>query len=405
MIFEIILIALNSLKANKLRTFLSMLGIVIGVGAVIAIISVGSGAQSRVTANISNLGSNLISISRGYWRGRGGSISSQSDNNFTLEMADYIKQSAPDVKQIIPNTGTRGLLIKGQNNLQAEMIGTESAYQEIYDYYPASGKFITETDLKTASSVIVLGSEIIEELFPNNPSPLGERIKFNNNGNTLLFTIIGVMEDKDTGGPIGDVNDKVYIPTTTYLNKLESSNYVDGYTAQAVSSAAADDAVGQIEYFLSQYFGSEDEFRIMSQDQILNTITEVTDSLRLMLGGIAAISLVVGGIGIMNIMLVSVTERTKEIGIRKALGAKKKTILLQFLVESLALSSFGGVLGIGAGFLGAYVIAQIAGWPMIIVPMSIVVAFSFSLLIGLFFGIYPALKAANLEPVEALSYE
>ena len=405
MIFEIILIALNSLKANKLRTFLSMLGIIIGVGAVIAIVSIGTGAQNRITANIANLGSNLINISKGFGRGGGGSISSQSMQKFTLEMADYIEQSAPDVKQVIPNAETRGLLIKNESNLQATVVGTEEIYQEINNYYPEWGKFIGPDDKKSVNNVIVLGAEVVEELFPEQTAPLGERIKFNYNGNTLLFTIIGVMEDKDTGGPLGDVNDQAYIPITTYLNKIANSNYVSGYTAQAVSADAADDAVGQIEYFLKQYLGDEDDFRIMSQDQILNTITEVTNSLSLMLGGIAAISLLVGGIGIMNIMLVSVTERTKEIGIRKALGAKKKTILFQFLVESLSLSGLGGGLGIGVGFLGAYIISQVAGWPFIVSPLSVIIAFSFSLLIGLFFGIYPALKAANLEPVEALSYE
>ncbi|ADL13417.1 ABC transporter permease [Acetohalobium arabaticum] len=404
MIFEVFTIALKSLQANKLRTFLSMLGIIIGVGAVIAIVSIGTGAQKQVTSNISSLGSNLIEISQGFSRGRGGSVSSQSTDVFTLEMADAIEASCPDVKQVIPSAQSQGLLIKGENNLQASLIGTEAAYQEINDYYPKQGKFIDQVDIETAGNIIILGSELVEELFPA-ANPLGERVNFNYQNHTFLFTVVGVMEEKSTGGPLGDLNDQAYIPITTYLNKLANTNYVSGFKAQAESSQVASKAVSQIEYFLTQRIGNQDEFRIMSQDQILDTITGVTKSLSLMLGGIAAISLVVGGIGIMNIMLVSVTERTREIGIRKALGAKKRDILAQFMIESLSLSGTGGVLGIGLGYGGGYIISKVGGWPFVISPLSVVIAFSFSLLIGLFFGIYPALKAAKLEPVDALSYE
>ncbi|KXS43257.1 MULTISPECIES: ABC transporter permease [unclassified Candidatus Frackibacter] len=403
MIFEIIIIALNSLKANKLRTFLSMLGIIIGVGAVIAIVSIGTGTQQRITARISNLGSNLINIRRGYRWGRSG-VSSTATNVFTLEMAEYIEKSCPDVKVVLPNNQGSGLLIKGENNIQATVVGTEAAYQEIYDYYPRQGKFIGPDDLKEANNIIVLGSELVNELSPDS-NPLGKSIKFNYQNRTLLFTVVGVMEDKSTGGPVGDLNSQAYIPSTTYMNKLANSNYVSGFTAQARSSEVASEAVDQIEYFLIKAIGDKDGFHIMSQDQILDTINDVTNSMTLMLGGIAAISLLVGGIGIMNIMLVSVTERTKEVGIRKALGAKKKDILTQFLIESLALSGIGGVLGIGLGYIGAYLIAQFAGWPFVVSNLSVIVAFSFSLLIGIFFGIYPAMKAAALDPVDALSYE
>lgn len=403
MIFEIIAIALNSLKANKLRTFLSMLGIIIGVGAVIAIVSIGTGTQQRITSNISNLGSNLIDVRQGHrWNKRG--VSSTATDVFTVEMAQYIKENCPDVKRVLPKNQGRGLLIKGENNTQTTVVGTEAAYQKIYDYQPERGKFIEQVDLAEANNIIVLGTELVSELFPNN-NPLGKRVKFNYQNRTLLFTVVGVMEEKSTGGPMGNLNDQAYIPRTTYMNKISDSNYVSGFTAQAKSSKVASEAVSQIEYFLTKATGDQDEFNIMSQDQILDTINDVTNSMTMMLGGIAAISLIVGGIGIMNIMLVSVTERTKEIGIRKALGAKKKNILTQFLIESLALSGIGGILGIGLGYIGAYIISQFAGWPFMVSTLSVIIAFSFALLVGLFFGIYPAMKAADLDPVDALSYE
>ncbi len=403
MLFETICMAIRSLKANKLRTFLSMLGIIIGVGAVIAIVSIGTGSQEQITAKISDLGSNLITIRQGISRGIGGKVSSTATNIFTLEMADYINESSPAVKRVIANAEGSGLFIKGDNNIKATLVGTENDYQEINKHYAKYGKFIDNADVNNSSDVIVLGSELASELFSDR-NPLGKTIKFNSQKCTFVFTVIGVMEEKSTGG-MGDVNSEAYIPITTYLNKIANSSYVSGFTAQANSSDVAGDAVEQIEYFLTKYLGDEDEFSLMSQDQILETITSVTDSMSLMLGGIAAISLIVGGIGIMNIMLVSVTERTKEVGIRKALGAKKKDILMQFLVESLNLSGIGGLLGIGIGYLGAYIISKIGGWPFIVSSSSVVIAFGFSLLIGLFFGIYPAMKAANLEPVDALSYE
>lgn len=397
MILETFIIAVRSLNSNKLRTLLSMLGIIIGVGAVIAIVSIGTGSQQQITSNISDLGSNLINIDQG-WRHR-----NSSSTEFTLEMAQYIELTSPAVKKVLANLEASGLLIKEETNLRATVVGTEGYYQEINKYYPLIGKFIDQAAVDNASDVIVLGSELATELY-GKQNPLGQKIKFNYNDNNFVFTIIGVMEEKGRG-ITGDLNDQAYIPMSTYMNKLANSNQVSGFIAQANSSKDANEAVEQIEYFLSKYLGDDDQFRIRSQDQILDTISSVTESMSLMLGGIAAISLVVGGIGIMNIMLVSVTERTSEIGIRKALGAKKKDILTQFLIESLCLSGIGGVIGVGIGYLAAYLISNIGGWPFVVNSLSVMVAFTFSLLIGIFFGIYPAMKAAKLAPVDALNYE
>jgi len=405
MIFEIIKLAIESLKANKLRTFLSMLGIIIGVGAVIAIVSIGSGAREQITARISNLGSNVINILPGTSRGWGGRVSASSVDVFTLELADYIEKVSPSVKRVIPISQGSGLLIKGNFNIQTTIIGTDADYQEINNYNLAMGQFINEGDLDTSRNIIVLGSELTEELFGND-NPLGEKIKLSYQKRDYLFTVIGVMEEKGAG-LTGNLNKQAYIPITTFMKKLSNSRFVSYYMAQAKSGDEASAAVGEIEYFLIKYLEDEDQekFNLQSQDQILDTISSVTASLSLMLGGIAAISLLVGGIGIMNIMLVSVTERTREIGIRKALGAKNKNIMSQFLIEALSLSGMGGLIGIFFGWLGAYAIAQAGKWPLVVAPISVLLAFGFALIIGLFFGLYPAMKAAKMDPVDALRYE
>ncbi|MBA2132270.1 ABC transporter permease [Capillibacterium thermochitinicola] len=403
MILAILRMAFDSLTVNKLRSFLSMLGIIIGVGAVIAIVSVGSGARSQVTNQISQLGSNLITISPGIRRGSGGRISFTATDVFTMELAEQILQNCPSVGRIMPNVQTSGLLIAGNANYQTQVVGVTPVYQQIYDFYPARGQFITEAHEANATNVMVLGSGLAKELFPNT-DPLGQTVKLFVRNRHLLFVVVGVMEEKGTGA-WGNIENQAFIPASVLMKKINNRKYVNGYTAQAVSAAAAKAAVGEIEYFLTRYLGGADKFRITSQEQLLETISQVTGTLSLMLGGIAGISLLVGGIGIMNIMLVSVTERTREIGIRKALGAKRRHILAQFIIEALTMSGLGGLLGIGLGWLGAAGVARIGGWPLVVTHTSVLVAFSFSLLVGLFFGIYPARKASKLDPVIALSYE
>jgi len=405
MFFETLKIAVNSLKSNKLRTLLSMLGIIIGVGAVIAIVSIGSGAREQITSNISNLGSNLINIFPGTSKGWGGKISASSGNVFTLKLADDIKKVCPSVKKVVPVAQGSGLLIAGAVNVQAEIMGTNADYQEVNNYKVSQGQFINSDDLESNLNVIVLGSQLAKDLF-NSENPLGKKIKLNYKNQNYLFVVIGIMEEKG-GGLTGDLDDQSYIPITTYMKKLSNSRYVSSYLAQANSSQEASSALGEIEYFLIKNLDDQDKekFRLLSMDQILDTVNSVTASLSLMLGGIAAISLLVGGIGIMNIMLVSVTERTREIGIRKALGAKRKNIMSQFLIEALSLSGLGGIIGIILGWLGAYFIAQLGKWSLVISLSSVLLAFGFAVAIGLFFGLYPAMKAAKMDPVEALSYE
>ncbi|MEJ6950320.1 ABC transporter permease [Natronospora cellulosivora (SeqCode)] len=403
MLFETFKIAIRSLSSNKLRTLLSMLGIIIGVGAVIAVISIASGSQAQVTNQIADMGSNIININPGRSRGFFGQLSGTAQNVFTMELGEAINEYSPAIKHVVPQNQTSGHLILAHEDFRTNIIGTTIGYQEVNNYYPSYGRFFGEYDLDNNSSVIVLGSEIVNELYQGD-NPVGTNITFLNNDRRYVFTVIGVMDEKSRGMS-GDFNSNAYIPISTYQAMFSSNRFIDSFVAQAVSSDKAADAVEQIRYLLNSYFDDADSFSINSQDQLLDTINQVTATMTLMLSGIAGISLLVGGIGIMNIMLVSVTERTREIGIRKALGAKRKHVLSQFVIEALTLSSIGGIIGVLIGGLAAYGVAQIGGWSLVISLPIILLAFLFSLVIGLFFGIYPALKASKLDPVIALSYE
>ena len=397
MILEPLRIALRSLKSNKLRTLLSMLGIIIGVGAVIAIVSIGTGAQQEVTGQIAGLGSNTIQIRSGGMFGQGGDV------NFTPKMGEEIRKAAPAVKSLVSIIQQSGNLQRGSENIRVTAVGTGVEYQNIYDFFPEQGRFFDEGSIIRRSNEMVLGSEVAEELF-GEEDPIGSRLRYRVGNRTHIFTVIGVMQERGSGLE-GNLDEQVYIPYTTAMDKLASTRYVDSFLAQAGSSDEARVAVGQSEYFLTRSLGDSDDFWIQSQDQILEVIAQVTGTLNIMLGGIAGISLLVGGIGIMNIMLVSVTERTREIGIRKALGAKRKHIMRQFLIEALCLSGLGGIIGILLGRLGAVAIAGIGGWPVVVSTGSVLLALGFALLVGLFFGLYPAYKASRLDPVKALSYE
>ncbi len=406
MILQSLKIALESLWANKMRSVLSMLGIIIGVGAVIAIVSVGTGSTQQITSRIADLGSNMITVSPRAPRGQGGTISSaSSQDKFSLELAYYMEKFCPSVIKVIPVKQVSGRLISGDINVNATILGTKIDYTEVNNYEVATGNFISENDDGERRQVMVLGSQLAEDLFEGN-NPIGKKIKVNYGGQAYMFDVIGVMKEK--GGSMGgSLDDQAYIPLSVAMDKLTNSDYVSSYIAQAASSEKASTAVNELKNFMVKFLDDEDQeqFRIFSQDEILDTVSSVTGTMSMMLGGIAAISLLVGGIGIMNIMLVSVTERTREIGVRKALGARNAHILFQFLMESLNLTSFGGILGIGFGWTVAYFLSRYGDWPMVIAPLSIGLAFGFALFIGIFFGLYPAMKAAKMNPVDALRYE
>lgn len=392
-----------SLQTNKLRSFLSMLGIIIGVAAVVSVVSISMGAQQAVLGSISQLGSNLIMINTRATLGRFGSVSTDVSELFTLEMAEELEKRAPGIVLVAPQVQGSGLLMYGGINRRTSILGVAPQYTQITNYAVAQGRFVHGIDVQQATNVIVLGSRVANDLFPN-ANPVGQELTIVMNDRRYTFLVVGVMEAK---GQVfmGNYDSQAYIPISTGMERLFRLNHVNSYLAQANPQIQPAEAVAQAEYFLTARLGQDEGFQVTSQDEMLETMGQVTQVLQLLLGSIAGISLLVGGIGVMNIMLVSVTERTQEIGTRKALGAKKRDLLSQFIVETIILSASGGMLGLIIGTLGARVVGMIGGWPVLIVPSSLVLAFSLSAVVGLASGVYPAMKAARLDPVVALSYE
>lgn len=395
--------ALKSLMSNRLRSFLSMLGIIIGVGAVIAVIAISSGAEKQVLDRLNNLGTNLITISPGVTRGNAGQRSRQVTNIFTYDMAKEMEDFCPSVTKVTPYIDSSGLAVYESVNMQGRMRATEPDFFDMVDLEIESGRMFTEAEMSENQFVVVLGSEIAEELF-SGANPLGKSFKMSRENQNYSFTVVGVLKEK---GQVmfSNYDNQIFLPLSTYMSRLNRTRYVDGFTAQAISSTEAATAVQQLEYLFYQKFGKLDTFNVMSQTEMLSMASDYTRTFKILLSGIASIALLVGGIGIMNITLVSVTERTREIGIRKALGAKRHIIWLQFLIESCTISLSGGLIGLLFGVAAGMIISRVGGWPFYVTPVSAVIAIGFSTGIGLFFGIYPASRAAKLDPVNALSYE
>lgn len=385
-ILETTKMALMALKGNLLRSLLTALGIIIGVGAVIALIAVGQGASKEVSDRISNMGSNLITVMP--TRGIG----------LTVEDAQELLERVPTVSKSIPSI-TRSITAKwGNTSYNTSLEGATLDYLDVRNVSLASGRFISENDVKGRSRVAIIGQTVLEELFEGY-NALEQKISLNGQS----FTVIGVLDEK--GSSMGtNSDDKILIPVTT-AQRLLGTNEVSSIYLQANNSEVAELAVAHITSVFLQKHNRENTVRVSSQDELLETINETSQTFAIMLGAIAGISLLVGGIGIMNIMLVSVTERTREIGIRKALGAKKRAILAQFIAESVLLSVAGGLLGIAVGIMLAETIAAVGSMATVLSPFSIIISFIFALAIGLFFGVFPAYKAANLDPIVALRHE
>jgi len=412
-VMESIKIAMSSLAANKMRSALTMLGIIIGVGAVIALMAVGEGAQVAITEEIRGIGSNLIFVIPGdVYRG-GAMLAAASATTLTLEDAEAIADPAncPDVAAVVPSFLNNGQVVHGNQNVNTRIRGTTPDFPLVYNFHLQEGEFFSRQDMTAMSRVAVLGARTAEDLF-GEESPLGQTIKINR----VPFRVIGVMEEKGGLGMGGaSQDDVVFVPITTAYARLfggratsEAGHRVTAISVSAISEARIDAAIEQITWLLRerhkiQY--QEDDFTVISQKDLLGVMNQVTEILTLVLASIAAISLLVGGIGIMNIMLVSVTERTREIGIRKALGAKRRDILMQFLIEALVLSAIGGVVGI---LFGAGVASAVNATGVLVTfvsPQAVILAVGFSLAVGLFFGLYPARRAAMLNPIDALRYE
>jgi len=405
-------IALRALRANKMRTILTILGIVIGVATVVALLAIGKGATASITQEIQSGGSNLLTVSAGRQQAGFGGGGGQSREASYLYYADYqmLARGLTDNISAMVAVVQSSYLIKFEaESFSANVLGVMEDYQEVRSLTLEHGKFITEGDNKSQALVVVLGDQIARDLF-GSLSPLGKMISIKG----IKFEVVGVLESK--GSSMDSPDDALFIPIETAYSKLfgetathDGKKTVNDILVSVTTTEAMDSVAAQIEFMVRRSHklavSEELDFNVLSQTDILSTLTSVTDTLTIFLGAIAGISLLVGGIGIMNIMLVSVTERTKEIGLRKAVGATRNQILTQFLIETVTLSVLGGIIGIllGIGIASAFALSGLI--PSVITADSILMAFTFALAIGVFFGLYPAFRAANLHPMVALRYE
>jgi putative ABC transport system permease protein len=400
-------LAWRSLGRHKMRSALTMLGIIIGVAAVIATLAIGMGARASVQAQIASLGSNVIMIFNGSTTSSGARVWG-SGNSLTEKDAEAIAKECPAVDLVSVTSRTAGQVISSVANWGTTIQGITEDYFFIRGWEVSSGSAFTDADVRGVAKVCVLGASTAEQLFPDGRDPVGEMIRIKG----LPFRVMGVLKRK--GGSLGghrDQDDVVMAPVTTVQRKLSASSRrrVGAIMVSAVSADQVNQAIEQIKDLLRQRHrlrdGDDDDFIMRSQSEFADAAEETTSTMTMLLASIAAVSLLVGGIGIMNIMLVSVTERTREIGIRMAVGARPRDIQGQFLVESSFLSFLGGVIGVILGVVTSNLITGIARWPTIVSPQSVLLAFVFAAAVGIFFGLYPARKAARLDPIEALRYE
>ena len=388
-LIESLRVAWLGISGNKLRTFLTMLGVIIGVAAVIALVSVGQGAQASATANITALGSNLVTVIP---RGAG----------YRIEEKDLpvLQQRIPEIEYVLPDYTLSQANVKsdaGTDTYQVDIEGTGADYPAVRERGMLSGSWFTQQDVTSRARVAVVGIHTIEKVWGSGVNPIGHTIRFS--GQT--FTVIGVAEPKGTGMGGQDQDDRIFVPYTT-LARIQGLNRIPTLILKARNPEDSAVVTQQVTDFYTAKFRNADAVRVQSQDQLLSTVSSMTQIFTLLLGAIASISLLVGGIGIMNIMLVSVSERTREIGIRKSIGAKKRDVLLQFLIEALILSLSGGAVGIAMGALGAMGLSRVLSFKTMVTPSSVLLSFGFSLAVGVIFGFYPAVRASNLDPIVAL---
>ena len=402
---NLIKIAVRALANNKLRGFLTMLGIIIGVASVITMLAIGQGSKRSIQAQISEMGSNMIMIHPGA-DVRGG-VRQDASAMETLKLQDYedIVDETRFVSAVSPSVNSSGQAIYGANNAPTTVYGISPDYLEIRRYKVEDGDMFTEQDIQTAAKVCVVGKTVVDNLFPDGGNPVGKVIRFQK----LPFRIVGVLESKGYNSMGMDQDDLILAPYTTIQKKVLAITHLQGITCSALKEEYTDQAIDEISEILRRNHklreSDDDDFTIRSQQELSTMLTSTTDMMTVLLAAVAGISLLVGGIGIMNIMYVSVTERTREIGLRMSIGAKGIDILAQFLIESILISVTGGLIGVVFGVGTALVVNGVAHFPIYIQPWSVILSFAVCTVTGVFFGWYPAKKAAQLDPIEAIRYE
>jgi putative ABC transport system permease protein len=400
-VINTIKVALRALRRNKMRSILTALGIIIGVGAVIAMVSIGNGAKAQVEAQVASLGENVITVfpgsfTAGGMRGGWGSMST-----LTIDDADAIKRETVNVLGVSPEMRDRAQVLANGLNWNTQIIGESPDYSSIRSWPIASGAMFTDQDVRSVAKVAVIGKTVADQLFTDGDE-LGQTIRIRN----IPFKIVGVLAAKGFNLFGQDQDDTVVIPYTSHMKRIARRPNINSILVQAASAKTIEKVQQDItDLLLQRRKGREQDFTVRNQVELAQAATATSETMTVLLGAIAGVSLIVGGIGIMNIMLVSVTERTREIGIRLAVGAHGRDVLLQFLIEAVILSSLGGLIGILIGVGASELVSLKTGWPILVSTTSVVVAVAFSAAVGMFFGYYPARKAAQLDPIEALRYE
>lgn len=398
-------IAIKALGNNKMRCFLTMLGVIIGVGAVISMLAIGQGSKNSIKAQISEMGSNMIMIMPG-GENRGG-VRQSSDDMQTLKPSDYeaIVNQATSIANITPTVSSSGQWVNGNNNYPSQAQGVNTQFLDIRQRTVADGEMFTEHDVKTAAKVCVLGKTLVDNLFPDGTDPIGKVVRFG----SIPLTVVGVLDEKGYNTMGQDQDDMALVPYTTVMKRMLAIDYLQGIQASAKDEEQTEATIAELTDILRTQHklrdDQEDNFTIRSMQELAQMISSTSSMMTILLACVAGISLLVGGIGIMNIMIVSVTERTREIGLRMSIGATGKDIMTQFLIEAVIISVTGGVIGIILGSVSTLMIKLLAHWPVQIDGGSVVLSFLVCTIIGIVFGFYPAAKAAKLDPIEAIRYE